>query len=156
MQKQHENEIFSVHLSRNLSTQGSDYIINESTVISTSLWFPSLKQIEKVISNLHISTYENFLLANQEVSYLANILNDEFLPMLVSKDDADILMRQDEHRWNIYHYFSRVGFSSNYQQALLYHSMYCFAGVPQCGTIYYFTYHQDTWSAAGSVGVFNQ
>jgi hypothetical protein len=156
MHKEHENKIFSVHLARNLSTQGSDYIINESTVVSTSLWFPSLQRIEKTIPNLHISTYENFLLVNQDLSYLANILNDEFLPIILSRQDADILMKQHGHTWDIYHSFSRVGFSSDYQQALLYHDMYCYGGVPQCGTIYYFVYHQDTWSAAGSVGVYNQ
>ncbi|MFH7027512.1 MAG: hypothetical protein ACHBN1_19460 [Heteroscytonema crispum UTEX LB 1556] len=153
-QEQHEKQILSLRLQ--MATLCSvDFIINDSVKVRTNN-FPSLKKLQDSAPELLNSTYLNWLEVNQESSSLQDVLDEQWLPYLISGNESNALMKQDNHRWDVHHFFSRIGFSSDDKQALVYHEMYCSGGVPQCGTMYFFEFHFNLWKQKGSFGVFNQ
>jgi hypothetical protein len=118
--------------------------------------FPSLRDIQKQDTSVAESTYHNLLARNQESSLIQELFDEQWQSCIVSDAESQAFCENYDYRWSIHYCFSRVGFSADSQQALIYVTMHCPAGPPQCGTVYFFTWAQNNWQYKNSFGVYNQ
>ncbi len=158
-QEKNEKQIISLLLNNSPYFSKSDLIVNQSMVVTES-FVPSYEKIQSRHAELLKSTYINWLQINKESYFIQYLFEESWLSNSISRDKSDALIEDYEQRWTIHHTFSRVGFSYDGRQALIYWCMWCPGGLPQCGTIYLFELTQKQWykkwQQKGYFGVFNQ
>jgi hypothetical protein len=153
---EYESEIYSTLLGSDTAT----YIILDKTLSTGNYLNITDEDLLKNIPLISIDTLNNFRQVNQKVNEIPIPLDNPKY-QLVSQSDLDLLIDEYDH-WEkfyqkypnegYYYFFSRIGFNSELNQALVYMGYRC--GF-ECGSgeIYFLVRDENKWVVAGSCEV---